>query len=711
MQRQTESSLAQGRLAVLRLLIAVAAVALIGRLWQLQMVDGENYRLLADRNRFRQVDVAAPRGVIYDRNGQILARNRPSFTVVLVPADLPVSDPATTAAYRGPENALPWLGAAPKQASAVVLDRLLGLLYQAPSATVVTPTPVAAVKESVNEPVAPVFDIPDRQPWVMPRAEIEQAIADAMVGGAYRPIAIATHIRQDTAFAIAEDAINLPGVQLEPEPIRDYLSGQLTSQIIGYMGHVPESEVEDYTAKGYPPNAQVGLTGVEFSFEPELHGQDGRQTIEVDVNGRKVRTVGELDPAQPGHNLWLTLDLDLQRVATAALQDALDNSAGFTKATQGAVIALDPRNGAVRAIVSLPSYDNNLFAKGITQEAWNALTTDPDRPLFNRAIGGQYPPGSTFKIIVASAGLQTGVIGTRTLLGDGFDGSNDGVIWLPNQYFSWDRSKDQPFYSWIHKYGYGHGLTAVRDALAVSDDIFFYQLGGGYRQFPGLGVDAVGEYARAFGLSQPTGIDLPGESRGLVPDRKWKRLNYAETWVTGDTYNMSIGQGYLLATPMQMANATAAVANHGFLYRPQLVERVTDSAGKVVRTLEPDLIREVPVNAANLDTVREGMYGAVNWPNGTATRVKVPGVIIAGKTGTAEYFRDDDHDFKADRDQKGNLPTHAWFTSFAPYVDPEIVVTVFIANGGEGSSAAAPVATRILQAYFGAKTQQQAAAK
>ncbi len=481
--------------------------------------------------------------------------------------------------------------------------------------------------------------IPERQPWAMPRADIEKKIEEGNVGGAYRPVVVARYVKEATAFLVAEDAANLQGVQLELEPIRDYPSGALTSQIVGYMGHIPEEQLQEYRDKGYQQNEQVGLTGLEIAFQDELRGKPGRQTIEVDVHGRRVRTVGEPDAAQPGHNLVLSLDLDLQRVATEALQEALDKSEGFTKATQGVVIALDPRNGKVLALVSLPSYDNNLFAKGITTEAWNALTSDPDLPLFNRAISGQYPPGSIFKIIVASAGLQEGVISNQTRLGDGFDGSNDGVIWLPNQYFPWDRSMAQAFVSWNTKYGYGHGLIPVRDALAVSDDIFFYELGGGYPdRFNGLGSKKVGEYARDFGLSATTGIELPGEAHGLVPDSKWKRLNYAENWLTGDTYNMSIGQGYILTTPLQMANATAAVANRGSLWKPQLVDHITDDQGNVVRPFEPALLREVPVDPKDLDVVREGMYAAANWPNGTATRaIKVPGVVVAGKTGTAEF--------------------------------------------------------------------------
>ena len=691
---------ARGRLLILQALIVVIVAVLIGRLWQLQMIAGERYRLLSDRNRLREVDVAAPRGVIYDRDGQILARNRPSFSVVLIPGDLPQDKEGDT------EGA----------AAAAVVDRLLEILNRPAPVLTTAPEPTPNPGDAETEPNAtatptpqkkpsasptPILAIQERSAWVMPRDEIDAKIVEGELGGAYRPVTVARYIQEATAFLLAEDAINLPGVQLVLEPIRDYPSGALTSHIIGYMGHIPEDQLPAYEEKGYLQNEQVGLAALETSFEDALRGKPGRQTIEVDVNGRRVRTVGDPDSAQPGHNLVLSLDLDLQRAATEALQEALDKSEGFTKATQGVAIAMDPRNGKILALVSLPGYDNNLFAKGITTEAWNALTSDPNLPLFNRAISGQYPPGSIFKTIVAAGGLQEGTITARSRLGDGFDGSNDGVIWLPNEYFPWDRSMAQPFVSWNAKLGFGHGMITVRDALAVSDDIFFYELGGGYPdRFVGLGSKGIGKYARAFGLDEVTGIDVPGEASGHVPDSKWKRHTYAENWLTGDTYNMSIGQGYLLTTPLQMASATAAVANRGSLWKPQIVDHITDDKGNVVQPFQPKLLREVPVDPKDLDVVREGMFGAVNWPNGTAARVRVPGVTVAGKTGTAEFARDEDKDGQPDRDDKDNLPTHAWFTSFAPYNDPEIVVTVFVANGGEGSAVAAPVATKILQAYF-----------
>ncbi|MBC7225509.1 MAG: penicillin-binding protein 2, partial [Anaerolineae bacterium] len=289
------------------------------------------------------------------------------------------------------------------------------------------------------------------------------------------------------------------------------------------------------------------------------------------------------------------------------------------------------------------------------------------------------------KIVPASAALQEGTVTPSTLL------TCEGVMWVPHRYFPDDRSMDQSFYCWIHKSGIGHGPIALRDAIAVSCDIYFYKLAGGYEDYQGLGLEALREYALLFGLGEPTGIDLPGELPGLVPDARWKRLHWAENWVTGDTYNMAIGQGFLLTTPLQMCNATAAVANGGTLYRPRIALRVTDGDGRTIQEFPPEVIRHIPVDPENLELVREGMLAAVEW--GTAKGAYLPEVAVAGKTGTAE--------FPGPRDAKGNLPTHAWFTAFAPYEDPEIALVVFLYGGGEGSKTAVPVATEILRHYFG----------
>jgi penicillin-binding protein 2 len=690
---RSESTQGLNRLWLLRLLVVAVLAVLAVRLWRVQIVDGAKYRLMADRNRLREVEDAAPRGVMYDATGQILVRNRPSFSIAIVPADLPKTK----------ENE------ADRAGQAAVIDRLLALLPPPEGSTAVTPapsptpspTPTAAkgARATPAPAVTPeaLTKLPVRKPWVMPRAELEKAVEEGQWGGAYREIVVAKFIDERTAFLIAEATADLPGVQLEPVPVRDYLSGALTGHLLGYMAPIPETDAADYKARGYLANDQVGMAGLEATYEDQLHGKSGRQTIEVDVSGRRIRTIGESIQPVPGHNLTLTIDMQLQKVATEALQEVMDKSSGFTKATQGVVVALDPRNGKVLAMVSLPSYNNNLFAKGITTEAWKLLTEDPNRPLLNQAVSGQYPPGSTFKLVPSAAGLQEGVITPQTRFTDA-----SGIMYLPNKYFPDDSKMAQPFYCWSNKYGYGHGSITVREAIAESCDIFFYQLGGGLQDVtPGLGSARLGKYAKEFGFGAPTGIELPGEAAGLVPDEKYKRLNYQMPWTTGDTYNMSIGQGFVLATPLQVANMTAATANRGTLYRPQLVDKITDAEGKVVKPFEPIVIRQLAVDPAYLDIVREGMYGAINWNIGTAPVAQLKDVAVAGKTGTAEYFRDDNHDQQPDRDEKGNLPTHAWFTSFAPYGDPEIVVTVFIANAGEGSAVAAPVAARILRSYFG----------
>lgn len=381
---------------------------------------------------------------------------------------------------------------------------------------------------------------------------------------------------------------------------------------------------------------------------------------------------------QAGHSLILTVDLDLQQAATEALQEGMRRAGSES----GVVVAMDPQTGEILALVSLPSYDNNLFIGGISEEDYEALQSDPNHPLVDHALSGLYPPGSAFKPIVATAGLEEGVINRHSTL------NCPGTIWLPHRFAPDDPSLAQPFYCW---YKPGHGSLNVVGAIAQSCDIFFYKLAGGYQDFPGLGLPMTAYYARLFGFGEPTGIDLPGESSGLIPSEDWKRLTYGESWVTGDTYNMAIGQGYVLVTPLQLLNATAAIANGGTLYRPQVVREVRDAEGQIIRPFQKEIIRQLPVSPENLALIREGMQGAVAW--GTARRADLPGITVAGKTGSAEY--------PGPRDSKGRLPTHAWFTAFAPAEEPEIALVVFLEGGGEGSVTAVPVAAQILAHYFG----------
>jgi penicillin-binding protein 2 len=365
---------------------------------------------------------------------------------------------------------------------------------------------------------------------------------------------------------------------------------------------------------------------------------------------------------------------------------------------RGVVIAMDPRNGQILALVSLPTYDNNLFSDGITPDEFNVyeqLESDPYKPFLNHAIGDRLPPGSIFKIIPASGALQEAVLDRNTrILGE-------GRIELPNRYYPNDPGRAQPFVCWIWLDRRGaHGELNIVDGLAHSCDIFFYKVGGGFEEtnFEGLGEDRLAQYARLFGLGELTGIDLPGETPGLVPDRTWKRLTYGESWSTGDTYNMSIGQGFVEVTPLQMLNATAAVANGGTLYRPQLLLRVTDQEDKTVQDYQPEVIRYLPVDLAHLATVREGMEAAVQF--GTAVDSQLEGIRVAGKTGTAEFFCPNDEQKNGICRQSDPLPTHAWFTSFAPVEEPEIALIVYVYNGGEGSQTAIPIAHDIMEWYF-----------
>ena len=609
------------RLTLFRLTIILLFAGLMIRLWRLQIVEADRYRAWADENRFRLVYTQAPRGVIYDRQGQILVRNIPSFSVEIVPAYLPHEEGA-----RGQ-----------------VLPRL-----------------------------AELVDTPS-----LSAASLEELLAGTALAP-FRPVVVAQDVDRETAFVVAEEHLNLPGVQLKITPIRQYMEGPLTAHILGYVGRIPAERVEEYRAREYDLHLdRVGLAGVEYTFEEELRGHKGQKYIEVDVAGREVRTVGVAQEASPGHNLILTLDLDLQWAVEEALRAGMEEVGSIS----GSVIVLNPQTGEVLALVTLPSYDNNLFAGGISAQDYKRLAEDPEHPLVNHAIGGQYPPGSTIKIILAAAGLEEGIISPQPRL------LCQGTLWLPNKYFPEDPELAQPFYCWLRS---GHGALNVVEALAYSCDIFFYQLGGGFREFEGLGLERLAEYAERFGLGQRSGIALTGETAGLVPTAKWKRINYGENWTLGDTYNASIGQGFILASPLQMANATAAVANGGTLYRPRIVYEVQTADGQVVHPFRPEVIRQVGISPQHLELARQGLRGAVAW--GTARRADLPEVAVAGKTGTAE--------FPGPRDEQGNLPTHAWFTAFAPYEDPEIALVVFVARGGEGSTTAVPIAAQILRYYF-----------
>lgn len=634
----------RGSFRLLRALILIAFVLLILQLGNIQIVNGEYYRRAADRNRFRLVSTDALRGIVYDRSGKILVRNIPSFNVSIIPADFPSAERER------------------------IYQRLATLL-QVPIDTVIENVAVDAVG-SLPSALARAVIPPKRKPGL--RELVAQGQRDP-----FTPVRIKDNVPREIAFYLEENRLDFPGVVVGLAPVREYVEGATFAHILGYTGPIPRENLAAYRAQGYAPNDQVGLTGLEATFEADLRGIKGRRYIEVNVTGREVALLAS-EPPTPGHNLVLTIDAELQ----ANIQTILTKGLRAARAKQGVAIALDPRDGRILALVTLPSYDNNLFAAGISTDALTNLLQDPLRPLVNHAITGQYPPGSVFKMIPASAALQERVVDVDTRL------QTPGIIWVPHKYFPDDPTLAQPFYDW---YKPGFGSLTIRDGLAWSSDVFFYKIAGGESPTfdTGLGENRLATYSRMFGIGELTGIDLPGEAKGLVPDPAWKRKTIGDIWTVGDTYNMSIGQGYVLATPLQIANMTAAIANGGTLYKPQLVRDVRDVEGRIVRALEPQVIRQVRVNPQHLAIVREGMRDAVT--RGTAVQANLADVTVAGKTGTAEFYGP-----KVD----GHLPTHAWFTAFAPYEDPQIVVTVFVYGGGEGSKVAGPIAANILRAYF-----------
>ncbi len=699
-------------MVLFRVGVVLVFLFMSGRLYQLQILQGSAYRARADDNRFDLVEVAPPRGVIYDRTGKILTRNRPSFEVGIVPEDLPDDDPDTEEDEEALEiaNILRIIGADDDEEVALRLAELmfqrLGRLDYAETVAdtgiqlnfISIPGPVQMVfPEDGGEPfeqAQPVLAPDISQPLPLPGmvALVRRAVEIGGQGSASRAVPILDLLDRDKAFDIAEESYRLPSVRVTEVPIREYVYGELLSHVLGFMGPIPAALDEDYRAEGYSdPNEKVGLNGLEYSYQRELRGLPGYKNVEVDILGREMRTVGDVADPVPGLNLILNLDIRLQQVMKDELQAAMDSS----EAPWGAAIAMDPQTGAVLGMVSLPSFDNNIFAERINEE-YLALEADERRPLINYAIGGLYPPGSTFKLVTSTAALSEGVIDENTKIVDA------GPIYLPNRYAPDNLELAQKFVSWNHKNGIVHGAMNVVDAIALSNDIFFYYLGGGYPKsnFVGLGQKRLAKWTELFGYGEPTGIDLPGEVGVIVPDDQWKRQLYAESWTTGDSYNMSIGQGYMLSTPLQVLESTIAVANGGTLYRPRLVRQVLDANGGLQKDFEPEVIRKLPVDPEDIALVQKGMWTAVNAPGGTAYAGKLDDVVVAGKTGTAEFceYIPDINDCRRDKDD--NLPTHAWFTAYAPYENPEIAITVFVYDGGEGSATAAPVAKNILDKYF-----------
>ncbi|MDD5342668.1 MAG: penicillin-binding protein 2 [Patescibacteria group bacterium] len=476
----------------------------------------------------------------------------------------------------------------------------------------------------------------------------------------YEPITLFEHIDIEKAIQLKIKSSHLPGISVIAESNRKYTAGPPFSNIIGYIGKITSAELATFEEDEYLRNDYTGKVGLEKSYEKTLRGVYGRNHIEVDSLG-KVKKIVASEKAEPGQNLILSIDHTYQE----KLQELLDAQVERLNSNGGSAIALDPRNGEVLALVSSPAYDNNLFIGELTNEEYQELINDPKQPLFNRPISGEYPSGSTIKPLIAGAALTEGLITPNTQV------LSTGGIKIDKWFFP----------DW--KSG-GHGLTNVTKALAESVNTFFYAIGGGYENITGLGVDKINDYATKFGFGKPLNIDLPGEASGFLPTKEWKERVKGEPWYIGDTYHLAIGQGDLLVTPLQITNLIATFANGGTVYQPHLVRAVSDATtGEQIYT-EPTVVNQqvIPKNAVN--AVRQGLREAVL--SGSARSLADLSVSSAGKTGSAQFA-----------DNK----THAWFTGFAPYDNPEIVITVMIEGGGEGNATALPVAKDFLTWYYG----------
>jgi penicillin-binding protein 2 len=470
------------------------------------------------------------------------------------------------------------------------------------------------------------------------------------------PIKIKSDIPMDEVARVEANRVYIPGISIQIEPKRNYPYAASFAHVIGYVSEISDDELKDKKKyKDYAPGDYIGKYGLERSYEKELRGIDGEKRVEVDAMGREIRTLDVIEPI-PGHSLHLNMDLDLQLTADKALETR-----------KGAAIAINPKTGGVLVLASRPGFDPNLFASGIKKKDWQKIALDKTHPLQNRAIQGGYPPGSTFKILLALKALDLGIINERTAFhcGGGFAYGN------------------RVFKCW--KKG-GHGSVSVHRAIVESCDVFFYNVG------LKLGVDRIHEIGDILGMGRLTGIDVPGEQKGLIPSTEWKRRRYNQPWYEGETVSVAIGQGAVWLTPIHLAMLSAFVANDGKNYKPQVVNRIVSNQGKVIKTFEPIVNAELKLKPGVLKLVKDGMRGVVNEPGGTAGASKVQNVLMAGKTGTAQAGS-----------QNVRLGDHAWFIAYAPSEDASIAMAILVEHGLHGSSAAAPIAKSITETLFKVK--------
>lgn len=581
-------------------LIVVVFSIICLRLWYMQVINGEKFKELSENNRIRLEALPPYRGEIYDRNGVLVVDNRPSFNLCVASENI-----------RDEGNLI------------LNLSRLIQL----------------------------------------DSSQLRNRINDIQNYPLFKPIGIKRDLGWNELSLMEMHKLDLPGVVIQTEPIRNYLFGKFASHLIGYVGEINERELKS----GKFPNSRmgdfIGKSGIERKWQRYLDGIRGGRQIEVDVLGRSSRILREIKP-HPGNSLFITIDYRLQKVA----EELLTGKAG-------SIIAMNPKNGEILAMVSAPSFDPNAFARGITLEEWKSLINNPLHPLENKALQGQYPPGSVFKIVTAAAALEEEVI------------SPYDRIFCPG----WHKCGNRIYRCWIKR---GHGNMDIHKALVQSCDTFFYQMG------QKLGIDRLARYARGFGFGMPTGINFRDEKAGLIPISRWKLKKYGIPWQEGETLSCAIGQGFVLATPLQIVVAISAIANGGDIYRPQIVSKIKDTNGKIIKEFPPIKVKSLPISKENLRIIKEALFGVVNQPRGTGEAAQSNRVDICGKTGTAQVIRSDLDKGQDEKDVPYLHRDHAWFAAFAPKEDSEIAVVVLVEHGGYGGITSAPMAKAIIEEYF-----------
>lgn len=498
----------------------------------------------------------------------------------------------------------------------------------------------------------------------VPVENLKGNISKAGRSAFYKPITLEKDLSRDQLAIVEAHKFDLPGIQIDIEPTRHYIYPKTASHLLGYLGQINREELNSGKYPNLNAQDSIGRYGIEKSFEPFLQGKRGGRQVEVDVNGRVIKELERVEPIS-GNDLHLSLDLELQLTAEKLLEGQ-----------QGAVVALDPTNGDVLVMASAPGFDQNDFIGGISSKKWRALMDDPGKPMNNKAIQAEYPPASTYKILTTLAALEEKVIDSHT------------STFCPGFY----RFGNRRYNCWSK---YGHGDLTVVDALTQSCDVFYYQAG------EKLGVDKLAQYAKGCGLGRQTGIDLDHERSGLIPTAAWKKKRFNEPWQAGETLSISIGQGFNLVTPLQMAVFISGVGNGGTLYKPRIVTSIMDTKGNVVKKIDPEVIGGLPAGKETLGLVRKGLYQVVQGNRGTARRIRIKGVDISGKTGTAQVFSRKKGE-KFDNESLGReFQDHAWFVCYAPSENPVIAISVIIEHGEHGSTAAAPVAGALIRKYLG----------